>query len=294
MNYQEFIEFVIAKVKNELGSEYQVSVRSVLKNNSVRLFGLVIRHGCDNISPTIYLEPFYKSVSAGEDAEQVAMQVISQYRRLLKAEQPDISFFEDFERVKELLYCRLVSFEKNRELLKEGPYEPFMDLVLLPYCLIENEEARTMSILIKHEHVKYWHVSNEEIMEIAKRNTRNLFGEVLTDFTQFMPASMLPDEFNGFMYVLTNRTQYYGAALMIYKDIFERFSQEHETDICIIPSSIHEVILIPVKSVTDLGDINKTIEEANQVVVEEEEILSNHAYYYIRNKGFLEPENYLN
>ena len=48
----------------------------------------------------------------------------------------------------------------------------------------------------------------------------------------------------------------------------------------VLPSSIHEVIIVPESASPGYSDLNEMIREINQTQVAEEEVLGDHAYYY--------------
>ena len=85
------------------------------------------------------------------------------------------------------------------------------------------------------------------------------------------------------MYIMTNRQEVNGASVLLYDDVLQTFALKKKTDFYIMPSSIHEVILIPKSKSPDLKDLNEMINEVNETQVQEEEVLSDHAYYYEKN-----------
>lgn len=82
------------------------------------------------------------------------------------------------------------------------------------------------------------------------------------------------------MYILTNENTIFGAAGIIVpkicKYILERF---HGTGFYMLPSSIHEVILIPEDQIEGPEQaLIDMVQHANQTVVDESDYLSDHVY----------------
>ena len=60
-----------------------------------------------------------------------------------------------------------------------------------------------------------------------------------------------------------------------------------EGDLIILPSSIHEVLLIPHSNHISYEELAETVFTINQEEVPQEDRLSNHIYYYSRSKNHL-------
>ena len=84
------------------------------------------------------------------------------------------------------------------------------------------------------------------------------------------------------MFVLSNQYRHFGAACILYNRVLEDIGNQLNENFYILPSSIHEVIILPEGFSPCEEDLNEMIIDINQTQVSEEEILSNHAYYYDR------------
>ena len=85
------------------------------------------------------------------------------------------------------------------------------------------------------------------------------------------------------MYVLTNQNKLNGASCILYEHLLELFADRLGADLYILPSSVHEVILIPATSDTSFAELSRMVKEVNETQVSPEEILSDHVYYFSRN-----------
>ena len=82
------------------------------------------------------------------------------------------------------------------------------------------------------------------------------------------------------MYVLGNERKLFGAAAMFYDGVLEEFSDKIKKSFFILPSSVHEVILLPDDGIRKAEDLWEMVCEINATQVEPEEVLTNAVYYF--------------
>lgn len=293
MEYQEFLETVRKEAEVRLGHGRSAAIHRVLKNNSICLNGLVIMDKEENISPTIYLEPFYEKIKAGEDFELVFKEIMQVYEESRVKESVDISFFTDYEKVRSMLFYKLINYNANEELLTLVPHRRFLDLALVTYCLVKNEAVGSASILVYESHLEMWKITEEELFHEAEENTRAL-GTELAALKELLEEMLtgeedIEDNEEIEMYVLSNHTRLNGAVCMTYEDELLRIAEQLDSDLYILPSSLHEVILVPVTERFSLERLSQMVHEVNTAQVEHEERLSDHAYLFKREGGFAVP-----
>lgn len=81
------------------------------------------------------------------------------------------------------------------------------------------------------------------------------------------------------MYVLTNSEQTYGSGLIVHDKVLRHILDEIEEDIYVLPSSIHELIVIPSSVVDDESYLPRMVHEINQTTVEPQDRLSDDVYH---------------
>ena len=87
------------------------------------------------------------------------------------------------------------------------------------------------------------------------------------------------------MSILTNHSRLQGAAGMLHKEIIKQYMKETKADkVWIIPSSIHETLLIPCDLMPDMEYVKNMVKEVNATQVQPEEILSDNVYVYDGNE----------
>jgi len=89
------------------------------------------------------------------------------------------------------------------------------------------------------------------------------------------------------MYVLGNKSRINGAVQMCSKDVMGRVSGFFKQDFWILPSSIHETLLVPI-GIMDVSGLLQMVKEVNEAEVELCDQLSDKVQYYDRKKGTLE------
>lgn len=268
----------------------EVTVQKVVKTNDVKLQSLVIRElEGSNLSPSIYLEGFYNRYLQGMELEEIEQDILKIYRRNKASQNLDVEFFEDWDKVKEKIVFKLVNFDMNREYLKDMPYFSYLDLAVTFNCFLEMGQLGSGNISIKNSHMEMWHVTKKELWDAAYENTRRILKPVLKSMEEAIHEA-LGESMEGLyanccMYILSNRCNLNGASSILYNDVLKAFAERMDTDFYILPSSIHEVILVPLNTGGDVEMYNMMVKSVNAEQVEPEEILSDHVYLYTRKTG---------
>ena len=89
------------------------------------------------------------------------------------------------------------------------------------------------------------------------------------------------------MYVLSNQKRVFGAAGLLYDRVLSDAGVRLEDDFYVLPSSVHEVILVPDHVAGSEKELRIMVHEVNHTQVEPEEILSESVYHYDRKKHSL-------
>lgn len=299
MEFTNFTAIVRQEVEKRAGENYRVRVSDVRKNNGVVLSGLTVTQDDSNISPTIYLNDYYYEYENGRATlASVVNDVLDIYNRNKVNRTVDMRSFLNYECVKERVIYKLVNTEKNKELLEDVPHVEFLDLSIVFQYLIADESFGTATILIHNAHLKLWDISMDELYKAARYNTQKLQKYEIKDMKEVICEIMQsenPEEFNLEqcmaelsnsvpMYVLSNKNRVEGAACMIYPELIRDFADAAGTSFYIIPSSIHEVLLLPADNIDESEEIKSMIREINDSQVKLEEILSYSLYFYDKEK----------
>lgn len=297
MTYEEFKFAIMDRLQADIKDPKTISIQPVTRNNGCRLDGLIIMEGGRNIAPTIYLDPFFEEYQSGTGFSVLYEKILSVYRQNRPACDINVRCFTDYETAKDRIAFKLIHRQRNEELLKNIPFIPYLDLAIVFYCLIDfPNEPGNGTILIHNSHLDYWHISLQELFEHAQKNTPRMLHQslrdiqdVITELASQLPsagtipkASFVREKNEPSMYILSNRENLYGAGCLLYQGLLARYARQMDSDFYILPSSVHEVILIPTSSKRDLQKMSEMVESVNSSALQPEEILSDHAYYYSR------------
>ena len=283
-NIRCFAEAVSQSVSRKMGDRYEVKLQEVRKNNGEVLQGLIILSAEKNLSPTIYLNSFWEMYVSGTSLERILRMVIEVYEQNTPADNVDMSFFRDYEKVRQRICYKLINTRKNRSLLEQIPHVDLLDLSLCFYYAYEDKVLGSGAILIHNNHMEMWNCTTEMLMQEAARNTERIYpmhlyqmGELLKEYTG--------ENMDVPMKVLTNEQRCHGATCMVYQGLLKKIADRMEDDLYILPSSIHEVILLPASEVEEKEKMQDIIQEVNRACVDPEEILSDSLYFYHRKEN---------
>lgn len=300
MEFKSFTGLIDTEVGKRLGDGYKVKLDTVQKSNGIVLTGLTVIQDKNNISPTIYLNNYYERFTKGDvTLDGVVKDVIDTYNRNKVGHAVDMRYFLNYESVKQKIVYKLVNTERNKELLEDVPHMEYMDLSIVFQCLISQEELGTASILIHNVHMKLWDVTVEELFQAAEENTQKLLPYVIKPMQEVLCEIIQSEDDGEFdyeqcmeelegsvpMFVLGNQSRVDGAACMMYPHLIEDFANAVDSDLYIIPSSVHELLLLPTENDTGDAEIKCMIREINDTQVSAEEVLSYSLYYYDREEG---------
>lgn len=279
MKYEQFVQKMYECTKNNLADHEQVELQEILKNNGVVTVGLSIRNANENIAPIIYLEEYYERYLAGEAVEDLSACLLKTKRELTKPPLWNYGALLDFEKVKNQIVYRLVNLERNKELLKEVPHLPMLDFAIIFYVSIPAEAAENCSVLIKNGHMNIWKLPISVLYETAKRNTKNIYpwvfrplSDYLEDYFDVLPYSPL--------WVLTNVMGINGATALLYPGMPKRIYEKLEQKYFLLPSSVHEFLVVPDDGEISADSLKKIVREVNETQIEAEEYLSDNIYHF--------------
>ncbi|MCI9338890.1 MAG: hypothetical protein HFH93_15440 [Lachnospiraceae bacterium] len=291
MNINEFAGKVCKAVKKELGAGYRVECKEVRKNNGVILHGLLVLGENQNVAPTIYLDTFLEAYESGATFKSVLQRLLDICREDMLKEAVDMEFFRSFEQVRDRICYRLIGRKGNEELLEDIPYIEFLDLAICFYYAYHGEALGDGTILVHNSHMELWDTCTAELFGMAKRNTQKLFPWVCSSIAEVLgeiageDESPEAEEQEAFlqevpMQVLSNEKRTQGAVCMLYPGVLDVLAGEEKRNFYILPSSVHEVILLEDTGVGSVPELKKMVTEVNATQVAPEEVLSDSLYYY--------------
>lgn len=299
MSFEEFTEDVLKEIRMKMGDAFQIRKRDMIKNNDVKQTGItVMKEGVD-IEPCVYLDELYREYeSDGMKFDEIVDEV---YRLILKYEEDmpdvDLSGFRNWEIVHADIYPKLINAEQNKELLEKIPHRNFMDLAVVYYAIARDYAREDIgTILILNGHMEIWGQEEENLYQTAMMNMRadggadfvtleSVVKHILRGIT--LPDDESKDLRRKNMYILTNHRRRFGAAEILDKKTLRTIADQIGDRFIVLPSSVHETIVLPPKEEAEYGRLADMVREVNDTQVDVEERLSDHVYVYSRDEEML-------
>ncbi len=277
------------KIKEAVEDNITVCVYTAEKNNGTVRKGIMLTEKDINIAPAIYLEEYYENYLKGSSIEYIVADILRLYQEVRFQRSWRDEKISHYDQIKEKIVYRLINREKNKTLLRGMPYIPYLDLAIVFCVLLEITDYGTAVMAIRDEHLKMWKVSKDAVYQEAERNTKRLLP------CEFTTMSAVIGELTGIeepgkgdgMFVLSNKIRSYGAAAALYPERLKAIGEYLQDNYFVLPSSIHEMIIVREQEGFTLKELSSIVSEINRIQVEPEEVLSDHAYYYDRDKGTL-------
>ena len=284
MTYSDFKAAVVNEIKER--NPEGVEVREVLKNND-RVKDALALSKDGNIAPTVYLNDFYEyAEERALDVDEIVDMIEDALEKNTLGSSFETKSFTDWEKAKQNIVFKLINEERNAKLLTDVPSKPVGDtgLVLVFTCLVQ-ANGMDGSILVRNEHLKDWGVTISDLSEAAEQNTAKLLPAEVTPLGDLLAGLGFPgiDEnpVGPKMFVVSNTRKVNGAGTILYKGILENVAKENGVNkLFIIPSSIHECLVIPDDGGAQKDSLSQMVREVNESQLLPEEILGDQAYTY--------------
>lgn len=287
MTYHQFVESVTAQINTILPEGIHAEIHSSLKNNSISRLGITIIDSSVNVSPTIYMEEFYQEYQQNLPLSEIVSTVLDIYYEIRFERSWEVNELRDFASIEQRIVYKLIHKKENALLLMDVPFIPYHDLAIVFYILFEIESSGSGTILITNGLLSAWNVTVDDLYRVSTNNTPRLlpanFNTMYSVLCEMLKTDCLDTDIaENHMYVLTNSMKQYGASTILYRDLLEEIALELRDDFYLIPSSIHEFIILPRRYSPSTEDLDRMIAEINETQVSPDEILSDHSYYYSR------------
>lgn len=298
MNYKEFETTIRDRMQKLLPSEVSVKPDTITRNNQTMHHGLLFEKPNSNITPRIYLDAHYQAFQTGISIGEITSNLFGLYQKIKDTPDFDVQEEFSFKAIKNKIVYRLINYKQNKEFLTQIPYVRFHDLAIVFCIQFEVTDSSKASCTITNAHLDFWDKTTDEIYFHAQRNTCRIFPLSVTSLDAFMLNMCSPCENADFSVlansntpsigILTNEHLLFGAACILYEHILETIGMILRENYYIIPSSVHEVLILGKSIARDMPSLSQMIQEVNTKAVATEEVLADHPYYYDCSTGILQ------
>lgn len=306
MNYDYFKEIVKEEIRYYLPEEYKdylVVIEQDVESDQVfdKMYLKPVGRTL-SVTPVVYINSMYADYLQGLDFAHtmtIAGKLLTNGLQKSNQLQIDTTFAD----AKDRIVMELVNTELNKDMLKKMPHREFLDLSIIYRYVpdVEMELCPTISVIsVNNQLQKIFNMTEDQLYKAAIKNTphilplscRSLDG-LLHEFliADGMPKEIadaflgeIPDNYRA--YVITNDSKAFGAVAMICDEELKKLSKKLDSDLYIIPSSVHEIIALPTSALSEEElkeaalELDGVIKHTNATVVESMDWLSDHLYFY--------------
>lgn len=294
MNFDEFKEELKREVGKELYEkglgECELETKTVNKMNT-SYEALTIKPESADVGISLNVDELYQKYDNGSSFATLVKQAAEMAAsRLEDAPNFDINSFYDYDKMKQTLSMEIVSAERNAELLESVPHKDIEDMAVVYRFIVSNSGGEVGSVLVTNQMLDNYGISAAQLHEDAIKNAPEIkplviqgMGEVLAnrmgvDDLEALGLNIPPEQEQ--MFVATVEGNVHGAGVIAYEDFMEKASERVGGSFFILPSSIHEILIIPDNGQFDLGTLENMVREVNATTVDPVDKLTDSVYHY--------------
>ena len=305
MNWMDFSDHLMDEIMDRMPDEIRrgmtLGCRDVTKMNDVTLHGIAIREEGSNAEPVFYVDEFLSRYRQGEPMGRLADEIASQYLSVRdgigEVKAPQISADDlSYDKVKDKLSLRLLEVKRNREFLRNVPYLAVGNgLALVADIRISEEVDGQSRTTVTWDLLNNWGISGQELFQDAITHTEIAEPPKLLNMERYLMGGdrtdllTQPDPETGNILVLTNEDGLFGSAALFYPGVKEKIADVLGEGYSVLPSSVHEVIVVPDSLGMDAETLTQMVKEVNSVMVSPGERLSDRVLHFDERDRSLTP-----
>lgn len=293
MDYEVFKETFTEDLKEKLYErgieDVSMSFHNVEKAN-VSYESLIVSQGDNNIGASFNIEAAFSEYQrTGDYAGILAESTLVIVQGLENIPSVDVAELTNYGAMKDKLSIEVISADANAELLAKIPHENIEDMAVVYRFVLESNEAGRSSVLVTNELMNCMGVSHEQLKADALENAPKIRPVMIQGMSGFMREMMgeeafemfgFPEMQNEMMYVATVPDKSFGAGVLAYQDFMDQAAEKLGGDFYILPSSIHEILLVPDEGGMDADSLRDMVQDVNATQVSPEEKLTDNVYHY--------------
>lgn len=302
--YNEILEAVREEIPDILKDVVSVERFERMKTNDKKLTAICVRISETGVAPTIYLDDFFEAYQEGVPAEKIAQHILCMTAEA-GLQVPEVeSIPMDYEHIADKLTMQMVEGERNKERLKDLIYRPIGNgMVMIPYIEVRRDENGGYWTEVSKAMAEGFGYDIDELLDRAFANLVEnhvpAFFEMETGPTgaasSIEDANLMREDFKiegtSPMYILTNHTKNGGASVLFYPGVQERIGELLGENYYVLPSCMHEIVIVPERADIPPEVLKLWVEEANRTIIPPQEVLSDKVLFFDREKNKLyEPK----
>ncbi len=275
------IEKLLEAVKEVMGRECTVNLKEIKKNNGLILQAIVIEEAGIISCPIIYIDRILKRIEDDENRLQdAAREIVDIYSNNSNREEfNDLKI--DKKYILENVVYKLVNIQKNVERLVDMPHREFLDLAAT-YTVVVNDVLggfENCRFEVTKKMCSIFAITEDELDYAARENTGKKGFHIQSISSFLTPEADLQEGVE--MWIISNFDMFNGASVMLYSNYFDKLAEELESDLYVLPSSIHEVLAVPITYI-DSDTLREMVCHINTTELVADDVLSGNVYRYSR------------
>ena len=293
MDFEEFKNDLMELVTQELDNRgiENISLRfDTINSPDGQNERMVVSVGDSKMSMAFRLREIFRDIENGEEMDHAVNRICNTIKESISVietkEESVKAFVTDYEQVKDNTYLRLVPGDSP--ILSETPHKKIEDMALVvSIALVDFSDEKGRSVVVVTKPLmEMYGIDEQQLFADAERNSLQYEPVVFTPLGQMIKdlikAENLPDPADEgiIAYIATNRSGFHGASVVSYPDFCKDAAETLGGSFYLIPSSVHEFILIKDDGTPKARDLNKMIKNVNETVLEPRDYLSDQCYHY--------------
>lgn len=251
---------------------------------------LMVSVGESKMSMAFRLKEIYRDVENGEDIDHAVFKIVNTIEdniTVVKTKEADVkSFVTDYDKVKDHTYLRMIPGDSP--VLKDTPHKMIEDMALVVNIHLENfsdENGRSV-VVVSKPLMDMYGIDEAQLFADAEKNSLANEPLVLTPLGDMIKHLIeaeeipSPEDVGIVTFIATNKSGFQGAAVAAYPDFCEKAAETLGGSFYMLPSSVHEFILIKDDGTPKAKDLNKMVKNVNETVLEARDFLSDQCYHY--------------
>ena len=288
MDYENFKQDFQESLKEELaerGMNTEIGFQKVEKMNES--YDAVTVKPIDSIIGVNFnVEKAFDSYEAGTDMDEVVNHTADSVEKAFReAPQIDITAITDYEQMKSKLSMEVVSADRNADLLQNVPHEKMEDMAVVYRLMLGQMDEGSGTVLVTDQLMERFGITHEQLRQDALENAPEIrpseirgMSEVMNELAPGMAPEIAPEDEQMFVASVPDKIR--GAGVIAYPNFMEDAAEKMGGDFFVIPSSIHEVLLVRDNGEMTSKDLENMVKEVNATQVEPEDQLTDHVYHY--------------
>ena len=289
MDFKEFQNQILQEAKDRMWG-VDLSIQNVEKLQGQSYTGMTIQPNDSPVAATVNLDVLYGQMMEGKPFEAIVDNLVEQAAEIV-VDMPkfDVTQLNDYDKMKNTLVVQVIPTDRNQEMLANIPHKDIEDMSVVYRMQLDANEKGTSSVLMTNAMIENYGITPEQLhqdaMEATVINNPATFRSMADVMRDLMGPEMFdlmpPIDMGGpQMYVASVEGGVNGAGVIAYPDFMGRVADEMGGDFFVLPSSVHEVLVIPDDGTMVRQELENMVREVNSTEVLPQDQLSDNVYHY--------------